>query len=235
MAELQVASDAFGQLAQIIGQRYGTESKAYRVLFALSKSFAIAQAAVSLGINVSKASEVGFPENIPFIVAAFAQGAEIASIIAGAAFGGGSSGGGSSGYSKGGYTGGGGVHEPAGIVHRGEVVWSQKDVARAGGVNIVEAMRTGTAYGYADGGVVGSAANGMPITPELDRIMNNARTQPGQFDRGIASGSPTVGVRIINQVDPKLTLDTMASQAGEAVLKNVISRNATLIKQIVRN
>jgi len=59
------------------------------------------------------------------------------------------------GKANGGYTGDGGVNEPAGIVHRGEVIWSQRDVARAGGVEIVEAMRRGL-RGYADGGVVGA-------------------------------------------------------------------------------
>mgnify|MGYP006143413329 FL=1 len=60
-----------------------------------------------------------------------------------------------SGWSSGGYTGPGGKHEPAGIVHRGEVVWSQDDVRRAGGVGVVESMRL---RGYADGGVVGMYA-----------------------------------------------------------------------------
>ena len=46
-------------------------------------------------------------------------------------------------FARGGYTGPGGVNDPAGIVHRGEVVWSQGDVARAGGVATVEAMRQG--------------------------------------------------------------------------------------------
>ena len=61
------------------------------------------------------------------------------------------------GYTTGGYTGDGGVNEPAGVVHKGEVVWSQADVARAGGVDIVEAMRKGV-MGYAQGGVVGARA-----------------------------------------------------------------------------
>lgn len=70
--------------------------------------------------------------------------------------------GGAVGYSSGGYTGAGGKYEPAGIVHKGEVVWSQRDVARAGGVATVEAMRKGH-KGYADGGVAGGAAyNGVP-------------------------------------------------------------------------
>lgn len=61
------------------------------------------------------------------------------------------------GFSDGGYTGSGGIHEPAGVVHKGEVVWSQRDVARAGGVGVVEAMRVGR-RGYASGGIVGGGS-----------------------------------------------------------------------------
>ncbi|WAJ29332.1 TIGR02594 family protein [Antarcticirhabdus aurantiaca] len=45
------------------------------------------------------------------------------------------------GFMGGGYTGPGPRHEVAGRVHRGEVVFNQDDVARAGGVAAVEAMR----------------------------------------------------------------------------------------------
>lgn len=64
---------------------------------------------------------------------------------------------GSWGFSSGGYTGDGGVLEPAGVVHKGEVVWSQADIARAGGLGVVEAMRRGL-RGFAEGGVVGQSA-----------------------------------------------------------------------------
>jgi len=56
------------------------------------------------------------------------------------------------GYSSGGYTGSGGKNQPAGIVHKGEVVFSQADVKRHGGASAVNNMRL---RGYADGGVVG--------------------------------------------------------------------------------
>ena len=55
-------------------------------------------------------------------------------------------------------TGPGGKHAPAGVVHKGEVVWSQADVGRAGGVGVVEAMRLGR-RGYSSGGVVGMPAD----------------------------------------------------------------------------
>ena len=56
-------------------------------------------------------------------------------------------------FAVGGYTGPGGRLQPAGVVHRGEVVWSQRDVARWGGPAVVDAMRRWR--GYDSGGVVG--------------------------------------------------------------------------------
>jgi len=47
-------------------------------------------------------------------------------------------------FYEGGYTGPGGKYEPAGIVHAGEVVWSQDDISRFGGVGAVESLRTGS-------------------------------------------------------------------------------------------
>ena len=66
-----------------------------------------------------------------------------------------------SGFSAGGYTGPGGVFEPAGVVHRGEVVWSQRDVAAWGGPERVDQMRQTRALpGYAGGGIVANPAQG---------------------------------------------------------------------------
>ncbi|EXL08575.1 hypothetical protein BG46_01470 [Brucella anthropi] len=73
-------------------------------------------------------------------------------------------------WSDGGYTGPGGVYEPKGIVHAGEVVWSQRDVARAGGVHVVEGMRLGY-RGYDSGGVVGVT----PLPPVAQSAANSNR------------------------------------------------------------
>lgn len=48
------------------------------------------------------------------------------------------------GFSSGGYTGPGGKYEEAGIVHAGEVVWSQDDLKRWGGWQTVDALRKGS-------------------------------------------------------------------------------------------
>jgi hypothetical protein len=74
-------------------------------------------------------------------------------------------------YDTGGYTGPGSKKQPAGIVHRGEVVWSQDDVRRAGGVGVVEGMRRGL-RGYDSGGPVGSAPSIRP-TIKVQSTVNN--------------------------------------------------------------
>lgn len=75
-------------------------------------------------------------------------------------------------FDVGGYTGPGGVKEPAGIVHRGEVVFSQADVARAGGVGAVEAMRLSgrPLAGYDTGGVVAAPPASLPVAQDSRRV-----------------------------------------------------------------
>ncbi|WP_439426400.1 phage tail tape measure protein [Stenotrophomonas sp. T8] len=100
------------------------------------------------------------------------------------------------GYFTGGYTGDGGVHQPAGVVHKGEVVWSQRDVARAGGVEVVEAMRKGL-KGYDSGGAVATpVGSGMAAGAINVRVMNApagttasaSRNSQGGFDIEVLLG-----------------------------------------------
>ncbi|UYK82316.1 phage tail tape measure protein [Xanthomonas sacchari] len=66
------------------------------------------------------------------------------------------------GFDAGGYTGAGGRLEPAGIVHKGEGVLSQSDIAAIGGPGAFMSMlRAIRGKGYAAGGLVGMSA--MPI------------------------------------------------------------------------
>ncbi|AZR24371.1 phage tail tape measure protein [Xanthomonas vasicola] len=63
------------------------------------------------------------------------------------------------GWDTGGYTGPGGKFQPAGVVHKGEGVLSQRDIASIGGpgafLALLNTIRSGR--GYADGGLVGNA------------------------------------------------------------------------------
>lgn len=54
------------------------------------------------------------------------------------------------GFAKGGYTGSGGKYEPAGVVHKGEFVFTKEATSRIGTKNLYQMMR-----GYASGGSVG--------------------------------------------------------------------------------
>ncbi|ACK47074.1 phage tail tape measure protein, lambda family [Shewanella baltica OS223] len=116
-------------------------------------------------VTTGKADFAGLAKSILADIAKIAMQKAIAGLV-GNMFGGFADGGavGDTGFSSGGFTGFGGKYEPAGIVHKGEVVWSQRDVAAAGGVATVEAMRKGN-KGYANGGIVGGAAyNGVPAS-----------------------------------------------------------------------
>lgn len=84
-------------------------------------------------------------------------------------------------FADGGYTGPGRKYDPAGIVHKGEVVWSQKDVAMAGGPARVDAMRpthpfSSIGNGYADGGIVRTAIS-SPINQQME-FMNAMKLMP---------------------------------------------------------
>ena len=103
------------------------------------------------------------------------------------------------GYSTGGYTGDGGVHQPAGVVHKGEVVWSQRDVARAGGVEVVEAMRKGL-KGYDSGGAVATpVGSGMAAGAINVRVMNAPAGTTATASRN-GSGGLDIDV-LLGQVD----------------------------------
>lgn len=88
-------------------------------------------------------------------------------------------------FAGGGYTGPGGIHEPRGVVHAGEIVFSQRDVARNGGVAAVEAMRLGY-RGYDNGGVVG-------VTPLMSPSMAN-RQSASAADRGMGTLKLLLGI-----------------------------------------
>jgi lambda family phage tail tape measure protein len=78
------------------------------------------------------------------------------------------------GFSNGGYTGAGGVNDPAGTVHKGEIVWSQADIRKFGGVASVEALRNGniSAGRSASGGSGSAASNGVPAQQSPAPIIN---------------------------------------------------------------
>lgn len=72
------------------------------------------------------------------------------------------------GYDGGGYTGQGGKHEPAGVVHKGEFVFTKEATDRIGVSNLYDMMR-----GYADGGYVGSLPAGRSFSSGVNHASGN--------------------------------------------------------------
>ncbi|WP_396232504.1 tape measure protein [Acinetobacter baumannii] len=130
--QIAFGGQMMGSLTSMFGSMFGEQSKAYKIMFAADKAYAIAAAGIAIQQNIAKAASVGFPANIPLIASAIAQGASIIANIRAIK---------DQGFAEGGYTGNGLKHTPAGIVHKGEVVWSQEDIKRWGGVGLVEKMR----------------------------------------------------------------------------------------------
>lgn len=85
---LGASSDFFGGMADLTGAFAGEQSGAYKALFAISKGFAIANAALQLQTAIANASALPWPANFPAIAQAVALGGQIASGIAGVSYGG---------------------------------------------------------------------------------------------------------------------------------------------------
>lgn len=175
--QLGYGANVTGALAGMFKNMLGESSSAYRILYESQRAFALAQA----GMNMWKAASDAYA-NEPGTWYQKAAAAAIATLKSGtfvsliqAAT--------PQGFADGGYTGNGLKHTPAGIVHKGEVVWSQEDIKRWGGVGVVESMRTSSPSGYANGGYVSNnqsdAIATRRETRQFDAInSNNTNTKP---------------------------------------------------------
>ncbi|EPL4433586.1 tape measure protein, partial [Acinetobacter baumannii] len=111
--QIAFGGQMMGSLTSMFGSMFGEQSKAYKIMFAADKAYAIAAAGISIQQSIAKAASVGFPANIPLIASAIAQGASIIANIRAIK---------DQGFAEGGYTGRGGKYEVAGAVHKGEIV-----------------------------------------------------------------------------------------------------------------
>lgn len=133
--------------------------------------------------------------------------------------------GGALGFAGGGYTGAGGRNDVAGVVHRGEVVWSQDDVARHGGAAVVDAMRK--LPRFADGGAVGGLPSGSGIN--LGQTINVAPSISVSVEGGSrgaeadAALAKTIGQEIDNRIRGILSSE-IAIQSRPGNLLNSRSR-----------
>lgn len=112
-----------GSLAESFKTMRGEQSKGYKILFAASKAFAIAQAGVAIFQGIAQAAANPFPYNLVAMATVAASTASLVSNIRAIK---------DVGFQSGGYTGGGGVSEVAGVVHGKEYVLNANATKRVG-------------------------------------------------------------------------------------------------------
>ncbi|HDI1577267.1 TPA: tape measure protein [Acinetobacter baumannii] len=131
--DLAYGQQAIGSLTSMFGSMFGEQSKAYKIMFAADKAYAIAVAGIEIQKGISKAMGLGFPANIPVLAQVAAQGATILSNIRAIA---------DVGFATGGYTGNMGRGDVAGVVHGQEYVLNAAATKRVG-VDTLNAINSG--------------------------------------------------------------------------------------------
>ncbi|HCU0525613.1 phage tail length tape measure family protein [Klebsiella quasipneumoniae] len=173
----------FDSTADIMRTGFGEQSAIYKVAFAASKAFAIADSMVKIQQAIaSGAVSAPYPANIIAMASIAAQTASIVSNIQAVS---------GVGFASGGYTGPGGKYQPAGIVHKGEYVFDQASTNRIG-VSQLEALR-----------------NGQPLDATLGRTGFGTGVQNVNSDN---SSKTTIHAPIEQHfhTPPGVTLDQMA-------------------------
>ncbi|HFF2636521.1 TPA: tape measure protein [Acinetobacter nosocomialis] len=222
-SQLQIWSSLLSQgqgvwsnLTQSVKDASGEQSKRYKTMFAMQQAFAIASTIVSAHLAAAQTTAditLPFVGKVPAATAILGFGYAQAGLIAAQTI---------AGFSDGGYTGNGLKHTPAGIVHKGEVVWSQEDIKRWGGVSVVENMRQSNPNGYANGGYVSNNQTDAIATVREHRqfdVINSERTEKSQ---------PTV--TIINKTSEKV--DATSEWDGKeltVILKEYQKQNEAMV------
>lgn len=217
--QLSQAQAVTGAFTGMFGAILGESSTAYKTLFATQKAFALAQA----GMNVWKAASDAFTNaqgtvwnKLAEAAIATAKSSSFVTLIQAAT---------PQGFADGGYTGNGLKHTPAGIVHKGEVVWSQEDIKRWGGVSVVESMRQSKPSGYANGGYVSNNTSEAIATRREARqfdAINSNQTQ---------SSSSQVPINVYVTVNPDGSSKTDTQNDSKQLGQLIGNAVRTIIRQ----
>ncbi len=119
------------------------------------------------------------------------------------------------GFASGGYTGDGGKHDPAGVVHKGEFVFTKEATQRLGIANLYRLMDAGK-RGYASGGHVGGSAP-MSVTQPTAFIARNPQVAGG----GVNVTIDMSGVKIETE-QQQSAMPNIDVRAAEQSLKNKV-------------
>lgn len=217
--QLSQAQAVTGAFTGMFGAILGESSTAYKTLFATQKAFALAQA----GMNVWKAASDAYANaqgtvwnKLAEAAIATAKSSSFITLIQAAT---------PQGFADGGYTGNGLKHTPAGIVHKGEVVWSQEDIKRWGGVSVVESMRQSKPSGYANGGYVSNNTSEAIATRREARQFDAINSNQAQ------SSSSQVPINVYVTVNPDGSSKTDTQNDSKQLGQMIGNAVRTIIRQ----
>ena len=159
----QYGADFAGMMMGLVD----SSSSAYALLGGIQKGAALFSTAMNSYAAISAAwASAPFPYNLPAVgIATMETGLLQAAVSALSPVG----------YASGGYTGHGGKYDPAGIVHRGEGVLTQEEIAALGGPAGFYALRQSIKNGFADGGLVLDAPK--VLNPNQNKDLTNYLSQ----------------------------------------------------------
>lgn len=207
---LSQASGVWGNMTSMVRESAGEQSAAYKTMFLMQQAMAIASAMVSTHLAAAQVmadpSALTLAQKTTYATMITGLGYANVGLIAAQTI---------AGFSDGGYTGNGLKHTPAGIVHKGEVVWSQEDIKRWGGVSVVESMRQSKPSGYANGGYVSNNNTDVIATRRETRQFETINSNQMQ------SSSSEVPINVYVTVNPdgssKTDTQTDSKQLGQMI------------------
>lgn len=131
---LGYSESIFGSMAEMMAMAGEEQSKTYKIMFAASKAFAIAQSIMNIQTAMSSAAmSLPFPGNLGAMATVAAETMGIVASIKAVS---------DTGFKSGGYTGNMGVNDVAGVVHGREFVMTAEATKRVG-VDTLNAVNNG--------------------------------------------------------------------------------------------
>ncbi|MDQ8938893.1 tape measure protein [Acinetobacter baumannii] len=214
---LSQASSVWGNMTAMVKESAGEQSAAYKAMFLVQQAMAMGTATIQAYQAYSNVlANAPYPLNMTMAPIALGLGMANVGLIAAQTI---------AGFSDGGYTGNGLKHTPAGIVHKGEVVWSQEDIKRWGGVSVVESMRQSKPSGYANGGYVSNNTSEAIATRREARQFDAINSNQAQ------SSSSQVPINVYVTVNPDGSSKTDTQNDSKQLGQLIGNAVRTIIRQ----
>ncbi|MFX5618299.1 tape measure protein [Acinetobacter baumannii] len=214
---LSQASSVWGNMTAMVKESAGEQSAAYKAMFLVQQAMAMGTATIQAYQAYSNVlANAPYPLNMTMAPIALGLGMANVGLIAAQTI---------AGFSDGGYTGNGLKHTPAGIVHKGEVVWSQEDIKRWGGVSVVESMRQSKPSGYANGGYVSNNTSEAIATRREARQFDAINSNQAQ------SSSSDIPINVYVTVNPDGSSKTDTQNDSKQLGQMIGNAVRTIIRQ----